>query len=98
MTRVRIPPVLRAHADGAREVDAEGGTVGEALNDLVQRYPAMKSHIFEDGGLQRYVNVYLNNQDIQYLERLETPLADTDTIIILPAMAGGSGLYRDALL
>lgn len=89
MIRVRIPPVLRAHTGGAREVDADGGTVGEALNDLVQRYPAMKSHIFENGDLQRYVNVYVNNQDIQYLERLDTPLAETDTIIILPAMAGG---------
>ena len=89
MSRVRIPPVLRSHTGGQREVDATGSTVRDALDDLVQRYPAMKSQLFADGDLQRFVNVYVNNQDIQYLNRLDTPVGDSDTIIILPAMAGG---------
>lgn len=89
MSRVRIPPVLRSHTGGQREVTASGSTVGDALDDLVQRFPAMKSQLFDDGTLQRYVNVYVNNQDIQYLERLDTPVGENDTIIILPAMAGG---------
>lgn len=91
MSTVRIPPVLRSHTGGEREVEASGGTVGDALADLVERYPSMKSHLFDNGSLQRYVNVYVNNQDIQYMEKLQTPVEERDTIIILPAMAGGSG-------
>jgi MoaD family protein len=89
MSRVRIPPVLRSHTGGEREISASGSTVRDALDDLVQRYPAMKDQLFDDGTLQRYVNVYVNNQDIQYLDRLDTPVGENDTIIILPAMAGG---------
>lgn len=89
MSTVRIPPVLRAQTGGVREVDAEGATVGEVLQALGDRYPAMKDHLFQDGALQRYVNVYLNDQDVQYLQKLHTPVSPSDTIIILPAMAGG---------
>jgi MoaD family protein len=90
MSTVRIPPVLRSHTGGEREIEASGSTVGDALADVVERYPSMKSHLFENDSLQRYVNVYLNNQDIQYMQKLETPVGERDTIIILPAMAGGS--------
>jgi molybdopterin converting factor small subunit len=89
MSRVRIPPVLRSHTGGAREIDAGGGTVGEVLSDLVEKHPALGSHLFDDGQLQRYINVYVNNQDIQYLDKLQTPVQPNDTVIILPAMAGG---------
>jgi molybdopterin converting factor small subunit len=89
MAMVRVPPVLRQQTGGARQVEANGGTVGEVLLALATNYPAMREHLFEDGDLRRYVNVYLNDQDIQYLQKLETPVSDKDTVIILPAMAGG---------
>jgi molybdopterin synthase sulfur carrier subunit len=89
MSTIRVPPVLRKQIGGAKEVKADGATVGDVLHDLAAQYPALESHLFQDGDLQRYVNVYINDQDIQYLQRLETPAAPEDTIIILPAMAGG---------
>ena len=89
MTTVRIPPVLRKQAGGAKEIQTEGATVGEVLRRLAAEYPALASQLFRDGQLQRYVNVYVNDQDIQYLQRLDTPVGAQDTVIILPAMAGG---------
>ncbi|HZT97425.1 MAG TPA: ubiquitin-like small modifier protein 1 [Chloroflexota bacterium] len=89
MSTIRIPPALRAVV-GAPEVEASGSTVGEALADLAKRYPTVRQQLYDDeGSLQKYVNVYLNQQDVQYLQRLETPAGPGDTIIILPAMAGG---------
>ena len=90
MTAVRIPPVLRANAGGAKEVDVAGTTVGEALTSLVTRHPALREQLLTDEGeLNRFVNVYLDGQDIRYLEELATPVAEHDQIIVLPAMAGG---------
>jgi sulfur-carrier protein len=89
MVSVRIPPVLRQYTGGARDVSVEGTTVGVALERLADQYPSLKSHLFENGTLQKYVNVYVNNQDVGYLKGLDTPLGDNDTVIILPAMAGG---------
>ena len=90
MTRVRIPPVLRTQVNGQKEVDASGATVGEVVKDLVTRYPQMGEQLLsEDGGLHRFVNVYLNGQDVRYLQLLETPVSERDALIILPAMAGG---------
>lgn len=91
MTRVRIPPVLRAHVDGQKEVDARGATVGAVLLDLSSGKAELTEQLFTpDGGLHRFVNVYVNGQDVRYLEVLETPVSETDTVIILPAMAGGT--------
>ena len=91
MTRVRIPPVLRVHVDGQKEAEASGGTVGELLRDLVGRYPALGDQLFtEDGEMHRFVNVYVNGQDVRYLGVLDTPVAERDQVIILPAMAGGA--------
>ena len=90
MTRVRIPPVLRTQVDGQKEVDASGSTVGEVVTDLVARYPQIGEQLLSaDGGLHRFVNVYLNGQDVRYLQLLETPVGERDALIILPAMAGG---------
>lgn len=89
MASVRIPPVLRQYTGGARDVSVEGTTVGVVLDRLADQYPSLKSHLFDDGTLQRYVNVYVNNKDVGYLEGLNTPVADNDSLIILPAMAGG---------
>jgi molybdopterin synthase sulfur carrier subunit len=89
MSTVRIPPVLRPRTGGAREVQVEGKTVGEVLHQLTGQYPSLEDQLFEDGQLRRYINVFLNDQDIQYLEKLDTAVAEQDTVIILPAMAGG---------
>lgn len=90
MATVRIPPVLRNRTGGAREIDVQGDTVGTALGDLVAQAPDLQDQLFDDGELRRYINVYLNDQDIQYLDGVNTPVAPQDTIIILPAMAGGA--------
>ena len=91
MTSVRIPPVLRVHVDGEKEVDARGTIVGELLRDLVGRHPGLGEQLLTaDGGLHRFVNVYLNGQDVRYLKALDTPVSERDAVIILPAMAGGA--------
>jgi sulfur-carrier protein len=90
MPTVKIPPVLRPQTGGESEVDAAGSTVGEALRSLAATHPETERQLFsEDGELNRYVNVYLNDEDVRVLEGLETPAADSDTVVILPAMAGG---------
>ncbi len=91
MATIRIPPVLRPSTGGEKEVDAGGGTVGEVLGALADRHPATQSQLFSDGGdLNRYVNVYLNDEDVRVLEGLQTPVGDGDVLVILPAMAGGA--------
>jgi sulfur-carrier protein len=87
---VKIPPVLRSSVGGAKEVEASGGTVGEVLRGLADQHPATESQLFsEDGELNRYVNVYLNDEDVRVLQGLDTGVTEGDTIVILPAMAGG---------
>jgi len=91
MPTVRIPPVLRQHTGGATEVDAGGSTVGDVLQALVEQHPDTKAQLFsDDGELNRFVNVYLNDEDVRVLDGLGTAVGDTDTVMILPAMAGGS--------
>jgi len=90
MTVVRIPPVLREQVGDRKQVDAAGDTVGALLDDLVGRHPGLREQLLtDDGGLHRFVNVYLNGQDVRYLQVLDTPVGERDTVIILPAMAGG---------
>ena len=90
MSTVRMPPILRQAVGGAREVDASGGTVREILDDLTGRFPGIRSHLFDDGGdLNRFVNVYVNGRDVRYEQELGTPVTSTDTVVLLPAMAGG---------
>ena len=90
MPKVRIPPVLRDSTGGASEVETGGGTVGEVLRALVTDHPGTEPQIFASGDeLNRYVNVYLNDEDVRVLDGLDTSVADGDTIVILPAMAGG---------
>jgi molybdopterin synthase sulfur carrier subunit len=91
MSKIKIPPVLRGSVGGAKEVDGSGSNVGEVLRSLAQQHPETESQLFsEDGQLNRYVNVYLNDEDVRVLQGLDTGVSDTDTIVILPAMAGGS--------
>ena len=90
--QVRLPTVLRASAGGNATVEAEGETIGQLLDNLAARYPAMAGQIVtEDGTLHKFVNVYKNDDDIRYLDKLDTKVADGDVISILPAVAGGAG-------
>ena len=88
---VNLPTVLRSHAGGAKTVSAEGSTVGEVLTGLVGEYPGLSGQIIDDtGALHKFVNVYLNDDDVRYLSALDTPVKDSDEISILPAVAGGA--------
>ncbi|HZB77848.1 MAG TPA: ubiquitin-like small modifier protein 1 [Solirubrobacteraceae bacterium] len=90
MAKIKIPPVLRSSVGGEREVDAAGGDVGAVLRALAERHPELQSQLFgADGNLNRYVNVYLNDEDVRVLQGLDTAVGDGDTLNILPAMAGG---------
>jgi len=91
MATVKIPPVLRAKTGGQPEVEASGSNVGEVLRALTGEYPDTEAQLFGEGGeLNRYVNVYLNDEDVRVLQGLETSVKDGDTVVILPAMAGGA--------
>jgi molybdopterin synthase sulfur carrier subunit len=91
MATIKIPPVLRPSVGGEKEVQASGSDVGALLNQLAAQHPATQSQLFgPDGSLNRYVNVYLNDEDVRVLEGLGTSVKDGDTLVILPAMAGGS--------
>ncbi len=91
MATVRIPPVLRTSVGGEKELNADGASVGEVLRALAAAHPATQSQLFStDGELNRYVNVYLNDEDVRVLSGLDTPVGDADTLVILPAMAGGA--------
>jgi sulfur-carrier protein len=90
LSTVKFPAVLRANVGGAREVDAHGETIGDVLEGLVATYPSLKDQLFtEDGELNRFVNVYLNGQDVRYLDGRATAVDDRDEVRLLPAMAGG---------
>lgn len=90
MATVRIPPVLRPSVGGEKELTAEGSSVDEILRELVARHPETGSQLFSsEGELNRYVNVYLNDEDVRVLDGLQTHVSDGDTLVILPAMAGG---------
>jgi sulfur-carrier protein len=91
MSTVKIPPVLRQAAGGERAVDVPGTTVGEVLTNLCQEHPAIGAQILTaDGELHKFVNVYVNDEDARLLAWVDTPMADGDTLMILPAMAGGA--------
>ena len=89
MTTVRIPPTLRAEVGGARDVEADGATVREVLDDLAARYPGLGAQILNGGDIAPFVNVYLNSEDVRTLDGLDTTVATGSTLILLPAMAGG---------
>ena len=91
MATVRIPPVLRPKTGGSSEVDAAGANVGEVLRALTAAHPETSAQLFDaEGALNRYVNVYLNDEDVRVLDGLDTGVSDGDTVVILPAMAGGA--------
>ncbi len=88
---VRLPTVLRTHADGQPTVSVDGATVGEVFTALVEQYPGLRGNLLDDaGGLHKFVNVYKDDDDIRYLDGLDTKLSDGDVLSILPAVAGGA--------
>jgi molybdopterin converting factor small subunit len=91
MSVVRVPPVLRSEAGGVREVEASGSNVRELLEDLAHRIPALGSRVYGNGEIQSFVNVYVDGEDVRTQSGLDTPVGETSTVILLPAMAGGCG-------
>ncbi|HET8683775.1 MAG TPA: MoaD/ThiS family protein [Micromonosporaceae bacterium] len=88
---VRIPTILRSYTGGAKAVDGAGDTLARLLSDLDTRYPGLRGRLLTpDGGLHRFVNVYVNDEDVRFLGALDTKLSDGDTVTILPAVAGGA--------
>lgn len=90
--KVRIPTPLRTLTGGADEVAADGGTVAEVIENLETKHPGMKDRLCDEKGVRRFVNLYANDEDIRFLDNLETTLKDGDTLSIVPAIAGGSSL------
>jgi sulfur-carrier protein len=90
--KVQVPAVLRPHVGGQKSVEASPGTLRDVIGELVGAYPSLSEHLLgEEGQLHRFVNVYINDEDVRYLEGLDTKLGDGDVLAILPAVAGGSG-------
>lgn len=91
MSLVRIPPVLRTSTGGQKQVEVSGGTVREVIGGLVAAYPGLAPQLLAgDGDLNRFVNVFLNDTDVRHLQALDTPVGERDTVVLLPAMAGGA--------
>lgn len=88
VTPVRIPPILRDQVEGQRQVLGEGETVRQVLEDVIARYPSLRAHLFQQGDLSPYVNVYVGRDEVRTLDGLETPVSDS-SVFLLPAMAGG---------
>ena len=89
MPVVRIPTPLRPHAGGLDRIEAAGSTVGEILDQVTAQHPALRERLFDGEELRRFVNVYVNNEDIRYLDDLATPVGAADEVSIIPAVAGG---------
>jgi sulfur-carrier protein len=86
---VRIPTILRTHTGGEKVVEGDGSTLGELIADLETRHSGLQARLIDDGKLRRFVNVYLNDEDVRFLSGLDTPVKDGDTVTVLPAVAGG---------
>jgi MoaD family protein len=87
---VRIPTILRSYTGGAKSVEGSGATLAELLSDLDAHYDGLRERLVDESGLRRFVNVYLNDEDVRFLGGLETPVSDGDTVTVLPAVAGGA--------
>ena len=89
--QVKVPTILRSYTGGAKLVEASGDTLDALLSDVDSRHEGLRGRLIaEDGSLHRFVNVYINNEDVRFLGSLEAPLKDGDTVTILPAVAGGA--------
>jgi molybdopterin converting factor small subunit len=86
---VRIPTILRTYTDGAKAVDGQGTTLQALIDDLEGNHPGIKDRLIESGDLRRFVNVYINDEDVRFIGGLEATLSDGDQVVVLPAVAGG---------
>ncbi|MCY3573166.1 MAG: MoaD/ThiS family protein [Chloroflexi bacterium] len=91
MASIRIPTPLRAFTHGKDRVEVVGSTVGEALSNLVERHPDLRAHLFNDADLRSFVNIFLGDEDIRFLQGLDTEIASGDSLRIVPSIAGGLG-------
>jgi adenylyltransferase/sulfurtransferase len=89
MPTFRIPTPLRPYSGGNSQVQVSGDTVNQALTDLTSQYPGLRQHLYNDGDLRSFVNIYLNKEDIRYVDGVETIVRQEDTIMIIPSIAGG---------
>ncbi len=87
--KIHIPTPMRQHTENQAVVDASGATVKVLLDNLSQKYPAIKDRLFDNGQVRRFVNIYLNDEDIRYLDNMNTAVKDGDEVSIIPAVAGG---------
>ena len=87
---IRIPTILRTYTDGEKAVDASGSSLSALIDDLEANHPGIKERLVENGDLRRFVNVYVNDEDVRFLGGLEAPVADGDQVVVLPAVAGGA--------
>jgi MoaD family protein len=87
---VRIPTILRSYTGGAKSVEGAGSTLSDLLSDLESRHGGLRERLVDDSGLRRFVNVYLNDEDVRFLGGLDAPVKDGDTVTVLPAVAGGA--------
>ena len=89
MASIRIPTPLRAYTEGQASIDVPGGTVGEALTNLVEEHPDLRLHLFNDDELRSFVNIFIDDEDIRFLQGLDTEIAADDSLRIIPSIAGG---------
>ena len=89
MATIRIPTPLRAYTDGASDIDVTGETVGEALRNLVDRHPDLRAHLFQDDELRSFVNIFIADEDIRFMQGLDTEIDAEDSLRIIPSIAGG---------
>ncbi len=89
MASIRIPTPLRAYTDGESTIDVDGGTVGDVLNNLVEQHPDLKPHLFNDSELRSFVNIFIDDEDIRFMQGLETEIESDDKLRIIPSIAGG---------
>lgn len=87
--KIQIPTPMRQHTEGKATVEAQGTTIEAVLADLVAKYPGVGTRLFENGRVRRFINLFLNNEDIRYLSNLDTTVKDGDDLAIIPAVAGG---------
>ncbi|MDE2854269.1 MAG: MoaD/ThiS family protein [Chloroflexota bacterium] len=91
MAKIRIPTPLRAYTDGESNIDVTGETVGEALGNLVEQHPDLRAHLFQDDQLRSFVNIFIGDEDIRFMQGLDTEINSDDSLRIIPSIAGGSG-------
>lgn len=92
MTTIRIPTPLRPFTGNNAQVSVSGNNVGAALSNLTEQHPELRPHLFEGNELRTFVNIYLNQEDVRYLDGAETAIGENDTLMIIPSIAGGNGI------